>query len=68
MTYYLTCNTKYEYILRVCTKSTVNIYITNLHEWLVLLLQSVLLNVSTNYSKKTIFCLIERVVKIVVEW
>ena len=51
MTYYLTCNTKYEYILRVCTKTTVNIYITNLHEWLVLLLLSVLLDVSTKYSK-----------------
>ena len=35
MTYHLTCSTTYEYILRVCTKTTVNIYITNLHEWLV---------------------------------
>ena len=65
MTYYLTCNTKYEYILRVCIKTTVNIFITNLPEWL---LQSVLLNVSTNYSKKTTFCLIKNILKCEYIW
>ena len=30
MKYDITCNTKYEYILRDCTKITANIYITKL--------------------------------------
>ena len=51
MTYYLTYNAKYEYIIIVCTKAAVKIYITHF------------LNVSTNYSKKTMFCLIKNILK-----